>query len=248
MLASSALCILVASSLFGTAIGSPSSLSQQPYEPHLGGQIAPEFPQEYSFSFKQHKWNQNGFGVNHLSTGAWFSSISAQKVRVDLVTLDWKSDNATVGGEISPSYSSSLFDYSKAKNGTVPNAYFYLDSAARAGAGGSCVTSDLPVVAAQGQLLKPSLLRSQGTYQGTEILPAWGSVDKWGVWFGDSILVTFFWAQVSTGNGASEPVLVRYDEYSAGEQTTVVTDIFDYRTKVQFSSTLFKPCAAGENA
>lgn len=142
--------------------------------------------------------------------------------------------------------SSSLFDYTKVHNDSVPNTYYSSDPMASNGHTFSCQTTDLPVVAAQGQLLQPDLLETQGVYQGTQELAPWGQVDKWGVWFGSTTFVTFYWAQVWTSPEDLAQVFVRYDEVSADQKTSVVTDIFDYRPVAKFASNVFTPCQAGK--
>lgn len=212
-----------------------------PYEPQDKGPAAPQLPGgDFAFNFKQHKWNQNGAGVNHLSTGTWYSSLAQGKVLVTATSLDWVSDNATVGGELTGAYSSSLFDYAdqaSQSKGNVKNYYFASDYTSAVGTG-TCNVTELPIGAAQGQLLPPTFLSQQGIYAGIDHLPQYGQADKWVAFFGQGLALSFYFV---TGPDGKQR-WVRYDQYSQGEKTTVITDIFNLRENAQLRVGLFNPC------
>ncbi len=212
-----------------------------PYEPQVKGRTPPSLPGgDFAFSFKQHKWNQNGAGVNHVSTGTWYSSLARGKVLVTATTLDWASDNATIAGELTGAYSSSLFDYADqgaASKGNVKNYYFSSDYTKAVGTG-SCNVDELPIGAAQGQLLPPNFLSTQGVYAGIDHLTQYGQVDKWVAFFGQGLALAFYFA---TGPDGKQH-WVRYDQYSQGEKTTVITELFNLRENAQFKTGLFTPC------
>lgn len=219
----------------------PLAYASLPYEPETAARIPPSLPDgDYAFSFKQHKWNYNGAGVNHMSTGTWYSSLSQAKVLVTASTLDWASDNATLAGELTGAYTSSLFDYadtSAASKANVKNYYFASDYTKPVGTG-TCNANELPIGAAQGQLLPPDFLRQNGIYAGTELLPQYGQADKWVAFFGPGLALSFYFVTAIDGHQR----WVRYDQYSQGEQTTVVTEIFNLRENAQFKAGLFNPC------
>lgn len=204
-----------------------------PYEPELRQRIAPLLPSgQYAFSFKQHKYNVNGAGQNRLATGVWFASPAEGKILVNSLALDWASNNATIGGPLSSGYASSLFDFSSSSNGTVRN-YFQMD-------GKTCTVEDLPVAAAQAQLFPPDLLRTTGTFVGVEHVPPYGQAEKWAIFPAPNLVVTFYF--VTRPDGSKQ--WIRYDQYSQGLQTTVVTDVFNLRAGegIEFEKGLLTPC------
>jgi hypothetical protein len=200
------------------------------YSPQDGGKVAPLLPQEYAFSFVQHKWNENGFGVNHVGTGVWLSSMERQMVRVDIASSDWVSNNATKKGPLAAGPISSLFDFSETnKTGNVTNTYINYH-----GTQATCNQAQIPLESSQGQLFPSSYIRDNGIYVGNERSEGVGAaypVDKWVVFIGTTV-VTFYFDESGSW--------VRYDEVSPGLQTSVVTLLYNFEPKATFDKSVFE--------
>ncbi|KAG0169818.1 hypothetical protein DFQ29_009536, partial [Apophysomyces sp. BC1021] len=189
----------------------------KPYSPQIGGKVAPLLPEEYAFNFVQHKWNENGFGVNHVGMGSWLSSSKHRMVRVDNSDYDWVSNNATVKGPITAGLITSLFDFSHVeKSGNITNHYIEYK-----GRNNKCTSSELPMAASQGQLFPPKYIQENGQYSGQETFAGIGityTADKWVTFIGTTVVSFYFDGQ---GNW------VRYDQSSPGLKTTVITLLYN---------------------
>ncbi|CAO3601431.1 unnamed protein product [Absidia cylindrospora] len=210
----------------------PKAANTIPYSPQSGGKVAPLLPAEYAFNFIQHKWNENGFGVSHVASGTWLSSLKENRVRVDISNYDWVSNNATIKGNIHAGTVTSLFDFNHvAKSGNVTNIYINTNNDLKP----SCSMTEMPQTQAQGQVFPVHFIQQHGMYAGQETIQGIGATymntNKWIVFFGDT-LVSFYFT-------ADNDDWVRYDENAQAAKTSVVTWIYNLNQKATFDKTVF---------
>jgi len=144
-------------------------------------------PEEYVTNFMQHKWDQDGFGVSHVTTGAIWHSFSRKLIRVDSAQHDWKSNNATIRGPRYASIQISIFNFSRT-DGIVENTVWNAKNMKNH----TCHEYTFPLQQSTMQLFSTNFLNdSNAGFSGEETLPTEGLCDKWTFFLG-SIPVTLY--------------------------------------------------------
>lgn len=192
------------------------------------GKVAPLLPEEYVTNFIQHKWNNNGFSISHISLGNIWSSFSRKIVRVDSAQHDWKSDNATTRGPRSGSIQISIFDFTRT-DGLVNNIIYNKESMKRKPVCNNyTLTRDSAVI----QVFPANFLRvSNAMFTGQELMNDYGLCDKWVVFF-DKVPVTFYF------NGTGK--WVRVDFIGPPTKASVVNYFFNMDSEQKLDSEVFE--------
>jgi len=173
----------------------------------------PLFPEDWSASFYQQKWNIN---VNHTGTGVWYNSGTQYWVRVDMGTQEFG-----VNEQRTTSSLITLLDFNNNKN--------YLRTIQANG------TQICQIYTIEGYFLpKPTFLKdAKAVWAGLVDVDKpinYGECERWTVWLGQTAITFFFDAQKN---------FVRWDLVSPDLQTGVNTYYWDLTVRPQEAS-LFK--------